>query len=291
MASPNLSYAVSDERLRALGKEASDLYHARRASMTDAVIAVLQKEAGISSEHVKRIVGYANNDAYRRTFEDMRGDHRIVNLEGGPADPGPILRELDMTDSAPMIVKSASNAEAIRPFIPGEDEFEGFFDREKTASAAEELPAARPHGELIDLRDNLLTVRSVLRSKLASAELEYDDAANQMYNEVKQQVLNGTSPAEVSVIYQRVAPSPEFTKIALRVIQERMEPEQIPAVPMSREKVKEAASRLINEDHPIAATFLSFSKTAATRLVTLGQLDEVDTQLKRVNVALKEVMQ
>ena len=85
---------VPKERLQDLGREAASFYGNRRGSMTDAVITVLEKEAGLTPEHVKRVVEIANNEAYRDEFDVMDGEHRIVNLPGGPASPGVVLREL-----------------------------------------------------------------------------------------------------------------------------------------------------------------------------------------------------
>jgi hypothetical protein len=281
---------VSKEHLQQLGREAASFYSDRKGTMTDAVISVLEKEAGLSPEHVKRVVEIANNEAYRDEFDTMDGEHRVVNIDGGPASPGVVLRELEMSDSAPALVKSASRAEAFRAFVPGEEEFDDYFDKEKTAHEEEPLPQSRPNGELIDLRDQLGAARSVLMSKLSSAEIEYDEVAANMYSLVKQAVLTGTSPAEVSTVFQRVSTSPVFTKLALRVISKKMEPEGIPAVVASRAQIKQASERTLNVHHPLVESFLTFSKVAGSRAHLLNGISEIDTQLKRVNRALHEAM-
>lgn len=280
---------VSKEHLQTLGREAASMYSAHKGTMTDAVISVLHKEAGLSSEHVKRVIEVANNEAYRDEFDMMDGDHRIVNIDGGPADPGRVLRELEMSDNAPALVKSAARAESLRPFIPGEDEFEGYFDQSKIAHEVP-LPEAHPHSQLIDLRAKLASVKEHMTSSLSAAEVDFDDAANIMYGKVKIAVLGGMSPAEVSVMYQRVSPNPVFTKLALRLISNKMDTEDIPAVPIVQGNIKQASSRMINKKHPIINTFLEFTKTASRRVELLEGLDEVEVQLKRVNKALHEAM-
>ena len=125
---------VSKEYLQDLGKQAASLHSRSGRPMTDAVVSVLHKEAGLEPEHVKRVVEFANNEAYLDRFNMMDGEHRVVNIDNGPASPGQVLRELEMSDSAPAIVKSASRAEALRSFIPGEDELGYSSAKIKTAS-------------------------------------------------------------------------------------------------------------------------------------------------------------
>lgn len=281
---------VTKERLQQLGRRAASIYRAGTETMSDAVVSVLDKEAGLSAEHVKRVIEFANNDAYRDEYDSMDGQHRIVNLEGGPASPGVVLRELEMTDSAPDLVKSASRAESIRPFIPGEEELENFFDREKTAHEDRPLPQSRPNGELIDLRFQLQAARSDLMTKLSSVEGIYDDASDNMYKLVKQAVLNGTSPAVVSRVYQRVSPSPSFTKLALKYIANRMEPEGIPAVVSTKEMIKKASESTLNTHNPIVTSFLDFVKVAEERFSLLNGIGEIDFNLDRVNKALFKAM-
>lgn len=196
---------VSKERLQHLGKEAAETHRNSGCSVTDAVISVLRKEAGLTAEHAKRVVEFANNEAYRLKLDSMDGSHRVVNIDSGPAEPGHVFRELEMNDSAPALVKAAFHAESLRAFIPGEDEFEGYFDTQKTASE-ESLPLSRPHGQLVDLRSKLVEAKGHVLSKLSSAEVGYDKASTDMYSDVRKYVLSGTSPAEISVVYQRVSP-------------------------------------------------------------------------------------
>lgn len=285
-----MSSDVSKEHLQSLGREAASLFSSGRESMTDAVVSVLDKEASLTPEHVKRVVEIANNEAYRDEFDVMDGEHRIVNITGGPASPGVVLRELEMSDSAPALVKSAASASSLRAFIPGEEEFEDYFDKEKTAHEGNELPRSRPHGELIDLRGKLTAAKSDFMSKLSSAELRYESAASEMYDFVKQAVLGGTSPAVVSRIWQRVSPDPMFTKLALRYVSTRMDPEGIPAVATSNEHIKQASEGTLNVHNPIVQSFLTFAKVAEDRARFLHGIHEIDGQLKRVNRALHEAM-
>lgn len=278
---------VSKERLQDLGRRAALLHSNNRETLTDAVTLVLEKEAGLAPEHVKRVVEFANNEAYRSRFNSMDGEHRIVNLDGGPASPGEVLRELEMSDSAPALVKSA--ARVVHDYIPGE-ELVDIFDKEKIASGVDCLPKSRPHGELIDLRYQLQAVQSDLMQKVSSAASQYEEAASKMYSLVKKAVLSGVSPAEISTIYQRVSPSPVLTKLALRDIADRMEPECVPAVTVSSGKIKEASEKPLNVQNPLVSSFLEFAKVAEARVAIVNNLSDVDAQLKRVNKALYEAM-
>jgi hypothetical protein len=285
-----MTSGISKEHLQYLGKSASDRHLKDGCSLTDAVVSVIDKKAGFTAEHVKRVVEFANNETFKTMFDSMSGDHRVVNIKGGPASPSAVLSELEMKDNAPSIMKTAAHAEMLRAYIPGEDEFfGGRFSREKVAHV-EQLPMSRPHGDLIDLHSQINALRSTVIDKLSSAELEYNAAASNMHKIAKRNIMDGQSPAEISIVFQRVSPSSTITKLALKLLSERIGEDGIPAVQATGDKIKQASEGEINRNNPLVRSFLEFAKTAAERALLCQKLEEVDFQASRVNREMYKVM-
>ena len=90
------SHAVprSGEELEVLGKYAAKKYiEGACGNLSDAVVETV-KHAGLSPEQVKRVVEFANTDAYL-TEHRKEGEAKYVTFEGGPADPAEVLRDLN----------------------------------------------------------------------------------------------------------------------------------------------------------------------------------------------------
>ena len=90
------SHAVprSGEELEVLGKCAAQKYvEGACGNLSDAVVETV-KHAGLSPEQVKRVVEFANTDAYL-TEHRKEGEAKYVTFEGGPADPAEVLRDLN----------------------------------------------------------------------------------------------------------------------------------------------------------------------------------------------------
>lgn len=85
----------SGEDLEVLGKYAAEQFAKRRcASLSDAVVAAV-KEAGLSPEQVRRVVEFANTNAFLAEHKKEGAVNRYVDFVGGPADPAEVLRDLN----------------------------------------------------------------------------------------------------------------------------------------------------------------------------------------------------
>lgn len=292
-ASMGYGTGIPAEKLRLLGKQAAALHLRSGTPMSEAVYSVLGTENGLGPEHVRRVVEFANNDAFQGKFDQENGDHRVINFDGGPADPAEVLKELNMGATPTAVRAPATFGDLFDEddFVPGSDGAGDLFDTEKEASAAFDMPSANPYGDLVRLRDHLSTARQGVLSQLTFAELNYEATADRLYKEAKQLVMSGQSPAEVSLAITAASGEHRvMVKEALAHISSMMEREDIrmPIVPKPISKF--ASNRVVNLKHPLLTAFHDFSKAASERYNLAEQVETFGTQLTRVNRALMEVM-
>jgi hypothetical protein len=275
-----LQQQVNPDKLRMLGKQASTLHVRDGVPLTEAVVGVLRDEQGLTPDHVKRVIEFSNNDAFQILFEKEAGGHKVINFNGGPANPSEVLRELNMA-AIPTPVAVSNNVGNYRPFVPGQDsaEIDDPFGRPKTAS--KNYRQLNPSRDIEDLRGRLVTIRDNTMSKLSSLGVLYDDAETKLYQEVRQLVLDGMSPAAISTAISKVASTREMTQLALKQIHTRMESDRLPSVAMVK-----TASGLVNTRHPLIQAFRDFEKVAEQRYTFLAALDIVDNELRKVNKSL-----
>lgn len=281
---------VDPERLQLLGKQASVRYVEGGGSLTDAVADVLRDEGGLNQEHVKRVVENANNYAFESMFQKQAGSHRVINFEGGPADPATVMRELGVM-SEPIKEKTAARRAVVHRserFVPGMEGLEDAFSRslEKSASASVgSYPYENPHRELFELRETVGRAKEELLTKMGSLNIAYEDAANRLYKEARQVVLNGHSPAVVSRVISAISPHSNFTKLALKKISEAFDADH-PAV---MDKTKTAG--MINMNHPMCVAFHDFVKVASDHFRVAAAVDNLAEEYQLVDAKVREVLQ
>ena len=86
---------VTGEELETYGKYAATLYSRGRYPTLGESVVQTVKTASLSPEQVKRVVEFANTAAYLEEFHKEGQQHRYIELAGGPADPGVVLRDLN----------------------------------------------------------------------------------------------------------------------------------------------------------------------------------------------------
>ncbi len=191
----------SGEDLEVFGKYAAQKYiNGDSGTLSDAVVETV-KQAGLSPEQVRRVIEFANTDAYLTEHRKEGSDSKYVEFTGGPADPGEVLRDLNdggggtvfdrgLADySLPPIQKTSSvgdlasrNLEVLEKtaaasgFGPTLSDIAG--DMARTADSRHKMPAYQgfdPFGEHHKRRQvamlSAMTGRSPVVVKHASAEL------------------------------------------------------------------------------------------------------------------------
>jgi len=91
------SHAIpkSGEELEVLGKAAAKKYASGRCPTLNEAVVDTVKHGGLSPEQVRRVVEFANVNAYLSEFGKEGSAHKYVEFNGGPANPAEVLRDLN----------------------------------------------------------------------------------------------------------------------------------------------------------------------------------------------------
>lgn len=269
---------VDPDRLRGLAKRASALHLSAGVPMTEAVVQSVKDEQGLGTEHVRRIVEFANNETFQQMFKCGSGDHRVVNFDGGPADPGDVLKELNMgAMSSPMAV--SEKTASIDPYVPGQDSVEGIFDAPKTASS-NGYPMADPMGDAFRLREQLVGLQEHFAGEHRLAEVRHIEAEDVLVKEARQIVLGGGSTADISRVVSMRARHPDLAKLALAKIERRFESDGIesPAGPVLSKVAAEP-----NPNSPFARAYADYEAATLHRYKVAAAIERVDGRLSTLN--------
>ena len=280
----------SGEHLEVLGKRASAGWiNGEYKTLTDAVTDTV-KQAHLSPEQVRRVVEFANTDAYLKEFKKEGAAHHIVNFSGGPADPSAIIQDLNDGGGGSV-------------FDTGTGDYNTPPSGEKTASAEDEsalaalfgssvetpLPYENPHGEVIELRDKLAGANDLLLNQISGLEVMYAELGDRMYHQVKQAALSGVSMGEVAEAWQYVAPTDEHVKVAFGLVTPRLLNEGVfrNVEEMLDSAEKTAGAKVANPEHPLLVEFAEFCD-ALTKMAELRSArEELKEHLGHLNNYLK----
>lgn len=267
----------SAEHLEVLGKNASARFRSgQAATLTDAVIDVV-KTAGLLPEQVKRVVEYANTDAFLTEFR-KEGSSKVVNIAGGPASPFAVLQSLNQPASTHY---DRGVSDYNHPPPEKRASAEGMDRSLREAFQVEspaEYPYANPLGEAYALRQKLAAAEGTMTGQLTMLEGAFGDLLGRLYNGVKQAALEGVALGD---IVQAWTASPgataEHMKLAFSFVSPRLLKDQIfrgaDAVGASLEKF--AAGKIVNPEHPLVVDF--------------GEFCEVVTKLASIRAAREEI--
>jgi hypothetical protein len=285
---------VSGEELEVMGKKAASRYLCGGCrTLNDAVVETV-KQAGLSPEQVKRVIEFANTNAYIERFNKLGSDHKYVEFDGGPADPSVILKDLNdggggtvfdrgMADYNQMPLEKSSSVllaqnrerlglekvaagPSMADLNPAETAFEQMWQSEDRP-----LPYAEPFQDIIEMREKLADSRDQLRSELNALEVDYLDVGERLYHLVKQAALEGTPIGHVIQAWGEVVPGPSFVKVAFGTIGPRLVEEQVLNYnELGASMTKTAGARaVVDTSHPLVECFSRFcdtlTKLAATR--------------------------
>jgi hypothetical protein len=278
---PGSGTYVDPSRLRWLAKRASDLHLAGGMPLTEAVVQAVRDEPGLGTEHVRRVVEFANNETFQRMFQKEAGDHRVVTFEGGPASPADVLKELNMGAlSSPQAV-SEKTASLALDWVPGEDSAYGVFD---TAKTAEEYPMANPLGDAWRLRDQLMGLRDHFASEHSLAAVRHVEAEDVFVKEAKQVVLDGGSTADISRAVASRAKHPDLAKLALARVQNYFADNGIESVPGP---VLAKTGSVPNPNSALLRAYDDYEVATMHRFKVAAAIEHVEDQLSTLNTELR----
>lgn len=101
---PSTPHTTDPARLEELGKTAAQLSMSSGIGLTEAVVRTVG-HVKLNTEQVRRVVEFANHDAFNHKYAQTSGVTRAVHFDEGPADPSTVIQALK-TASAPREITS-----------------------------------------------------------------------------------------------------------------------------------------------------------------------------------------
>jgi hypothetical protein len=101
--------ALSPTDLETMGKIAANRFLSGEMSLNDAIVKMAREQPSISNHQVRRVVEFANQEAFQRLFEKQAGDK---NVEFPIADPGHVLSSLNNSAKPGTVFMSPSEYES-----------------------------------------------------------------------------------------------------------------------------------------------------------------------------------
>ncbi len=289
---------VTGEDLEVMGKQASALFMSGQAKDLSTAVVQTVKHAHLAPEQVKRVIEFANTDAYLKEFKKEGEAHKYIDFGHGKlADASEILKELNAGGGGSRfddgmgdygLPPSKSKTASIQG-VDGEktagvaasaaSEFEDKLAELFHAEAPPEYPYAEPLAPVIELHEKVASVQRSLGDQISGLEVMYADLADMTYGKIKQAAMAGAELGEIVQALAEVAPSTEHMKVAFQLFTPRLLREGVFA---SHEAIegslqKTAASKLVNHEHPL--------------LVDFGEFCEVLSKLAHVRKAHTEAVE
>lgn len=280
----------SAEHLEVLGKNASARYRAgQAATLTEAVIGVV-KTAGLLPEQVKRVVEYANTDAFLTEFR-KEGSTKVVELPGGPASPFAVLQSLNQPASAAEYDRGTSDYD--HPPQEKRASAESMDHALKQVFRVEspaEYPYVDPLGEAYGLQQKLASIEATMTGQLTMLEGAFHDMLGRLYYNVKQAALEGLQLGDVVQAWATVPnATAEHVKLAFAFTSPRLLQERVfrgaDAIGASLEKY--ASGGLVNPEHPLVTDFGEFCEVVSKMAQVRAARQEVSDGLGQISSFLK----
>lgn len=232
--------AVDAGHLELLGKQAASLADAGPLSLADAAVRLLNSEK-LSSEQVRRVVEFANTEAFNRKFGALDPANRVVDIEGGPADPEQVIQTLN-NQARPQAVEFQSSDYSMPP----------------EAKVAHEVdfglgPVPVPHRggviqRVLNLQSKVARAHEETVQNAESARFQMVASIGELQGVVKTAVLDGLCREDLVASW--LAADPTLVKEALSYM---------PRIPV-RTGIKVA--HRVNPKHPVVARYCEFAKQA-----------------------------
>lgn len=257
--------AVDASHLEALGKMAARTAESGDLSLTEAVINTAGPEH-LNSEQVRRVVEYANTEAFNQKFASISGSRRVVHIDGGPADPVEVLQSLN---------------DAARPREVAIDSFEYSMppDRfNKTASASmfhtTDRTVGGVIGEVRSLQHQLDAAHDSLCQDVEAAKSAMNGSLVNLAMSVRDATNQGALDSEILEAWEAV--SPDLAKTAFDRTRSFM-----------RDSGVKVAGRSVNPEHSVVQHFEDFVKSASSYGAHHKALMSVEAEIIKVASWLK----
>jgi len=256
---------------------AAELYSAG-APLTDAVIQVIKGEP-VNAHHIQRTCEFANHAAYQKEWK-KGGDVRIIEFDGGLADPKDVARALGkQAAKVPTMSDYTQKPTGKAKEVVREDPLEAAFRLPKEKVAAVKNPP-----DLAQLQTNVARLQNFFRPKLAKASLNCEEASRTLVREVRSAIMNGEAMNKIASAWNAVGDL-ATVKAAIDIVRPVCEMD-LGEQGFEMELAKTASSdREPNPDHPLMIAFSEFEKTAKAYSLmhhTMAGVNEQSDQIKEL---------
>ena len=254
---------ISPEQLIMLGKSAAQVSETSGMSLTDAVVRSVGMTK-LNSHQVRRVVEAANHEAFHRKFASMDPTMRVVELDGGPADPAAVMERLAVA-AEPMKVAAYSDYR-----LPPQP-------RHKVASTYQE-PMSKEAAlqPVINLYSELRASHDDLIGTLGARQADVEMSVQKLAASTRQAAFDGAYHEDLETVWGEVNP-----KLATEVLGSL-------GVERAPEGVKVASRRIV--DHAAVVTdFKKFAKAAAEYEIAAEAVRTLEQELVRVQTFLGSV--
>lgn len=286
---------VSGEELEMLGKRAAASWsEGECCSLTCAVTcAVKHASVPLSPEQVRRVVEFANTEAYLKEFK-KEGEHKIVDFgPDGPANPADVLR--DLNDGGGVTVMDSGLGDYRRPpeekRASAESDESAFYQAFLTKTAGA-YPEHNPFSDVIELRDKVAGAYDHVTAEISGLEVAYMDLSERLYGQVKQAAMEGISLGEIVQAWSTVTDEPEFVKAAFDQFVPRLFNDGVfrNLDEMGNSIVKTAGAKYVNVNHPLVGGYNDFCQTLYKLSGLRAYQEELYATYNQATGFLSEVM-
>jgi hypothetical protein len=286
---------IGGEDLEVMGKEAAARFVDGRCDSLNTAVVETIKHAGLSPEQVKRVVEFANTDAYLQEFR-KEGQHKVVEFDGGPANYADILKDLNDGGGGTVFDTGSSDydlpppssektASAVRDRMGFEDpKLAAAFSVQETP-----IPYAEPLQDSLLLQEKLAKVYDNVSERLSMLETHYLDVTDRLYEQVKQASLDGATLGQIVAAWSTITDEPTFMKIAFEKMTPRLLDGQVFASKgaIGESLTKTACSGIVNAAHPLVHTYGEFCETLVKMAESRKAQGEVSESLDKIATFLK----
>lgn len=235
----NNSRTVSPDQLLQIGKTAAHTSETSGMSLTDAVVRSIGMTK-LNEEQIRRVAEAANHEAYNRKFASMEASMRVVDLDGGPADPSAVI---DRLHAAAQPVPASSYSDYGMAPEPKTASFRPLSGPDFTTTKVAAL------SEVQDLRDRLKIAHEEMVGQVAAVQSYVHESVEKLASLTRTAVDEGAFYEDFERAWGAISP-----KHATEILSALPLPKAPPEV--------KTASRRITEGNPLLTQFEVFVKHA-----------------------------
>jgi hypothetical protein len=264
---PDRGQPVDAGHLEYLGKQAAALAETGSLSLSDAVVRMVGEEK-LGSEQVRRVVEFANTEAFNRKFGALDPSNRVVDIEGGPADPQQVIQVLN-NQARPNTVDLASMDYAMPPSAKVANDVDLGF-----GSASSERTRGGVMQDVVDLKWKLSTAHEETVQMAESSQLQMTESLQALQKTVKSAALDGLCREDLVSAWTEVDSG--------------LLPTAMKYMPKLASRGRTKVGHRVNSAHPVVGGYREFVKHAARYATCTAARQNLERRLIEVDTFLSE---